>query len=150
MTNSPPKSTFNRVAQPPARTQKRKRRKPFSLGLYDEERAQIERDAGSLPLGVFIRGKLLGDNGAAGRKRNPRRVKRPSMDHKALAQLLGTLGQSELGRSMIALSLAAQCGALPVDEELRGKLDQACTDIAEMRRVLIVALGLKPQGGAER
>lgn len=121
----------------------RRVRKPFSLGLYDEERAHIERDAGTLPLGVYIRGKLLDGSEP---KRSPRRSHRPTVDHAALAQLLGTFGQSEVFRSLLALSLAAQSGALPVDEELTDKLSAACDDVREMRRILITALGLKVEG----
>lgn len=121
----------------------RRVRKPFSLGLYDEERAQIERDAGTMPLGVYIRGKLLDGYEP---KRPVRRSRRPTVDHAALAQLLGTFGQSELFRSLLVLSLAAQSGALPVDDELTDKLGAACDDVREMRRILITALGLKVEG----
>ncbi|RMB01498.1 hypothetical protein [Eilatimonas milleporae] len=121
----------------------RRVRKPFSLGLYDEERAQIEHDAGTLPLGVYIRGKLLDGSEL---NRPVRRSHRPTVDHVALAKLLGTFGQSEVFRSLLALSLAAQSGALPVDKELTDKLIAACDDVREMRCILIAALGLKVEG----
>lgn len=120
-------------------------RKPFSLGLYDSGRAQIERDAGSLPMGEYIRRKVLEGSEPPKRKRNPRRSHQPTLDHKALARLLGMFGQSEVFRSLLALLLAAQSGALPVDEELTEKLNGACDDISWMRDTLIVALGIKNQ-----
>ena len=124
---------------------KKEVRKPFSLGLYDSERAQIERDAGNLPMGEYIRRKVLEGSEPPKRKRNPRRSHQPTLDHKALAQLLGMFGQSEVFRGLLALSLAAQSGALPVDEELTDKLNGACEDVGWKRETLIVALGIKNQ-----
>lgn len=147
MSGSSRKSAFKRATNAkPAARKPRRVRKPFSLGLYDEERAQIERDAGTLPLGVYIRGKLLDESEPVKRSRSPRKSHQPTLDHAALAQLLGTFGQSELFRSLLALSLAAQSGSLPVDEELTDKLGAACDDVREMRCVLISALGLKVEG----
>lgn len=138
------RSAFNRVAKvKPVKRKPRQVRKPFSLGLYDEERAQIERDAGTLSLGVYIRSKLLEDSKPLKRKRSPRRHHQPNIDHKVLAKLLGTFGESEVFRSLLALSLAAQSGSLSVDEELTDKLHTACEDVRDMRCILITALGLK-------
>ena len=122
---------------------------PFSLRLSWDERKQLEREAGRMSLSAHIRGKLFDelDTGISARKHSTRKSHQPTTDHVLLAQLLGTFGQSELGRSMLALSIAAECGALPVDDELTDKLHSACDDINEMRRVLIVALGIKPQSG---
>lgn len=141
-------SVFHQAAKAKSAKRKPRRvRKPFSLGLYDEERAELERDAGTLPLGVYMRRELLGDSEEqCGKKCNPRRVKQPSLDHVALAKLLGIFGQSEVFRSLLALSLAAQSGALPVDEELTVKLHTACDDVREIRCILITALGLKVEG----
>ena len=66
------------------------------------------------------------------------------MDHVALAQLLGTFGQSELFRCLLALSMAAQSGALPVDKELTDKLNTACDDLWDLCRILIAALNAAP------
>ncbi len=149
MNRPSPKSEFNAVARQPTKKPKRKSPPPFSLRLSWDERAQLEREAGRLSLGEHIRRKLFGKTETKGgtRQRSHTKPHNPTIDHVALAQLLGTLGQSELGRSMIALSMAAQCGALPVDDELTDKLHSACDDISEMRNVLIVALGIKPQSG---
>lgn len=145
------KNAFNSTVKPETKKPKRKTPPPFSLRLSWDERAQLEKEAGRLPIGEYIRRKLFGEPDTPGNKkrapRGPRKSHTPTVDHKLLAQLLGTFGQSELGRSMLALSMAAQCGALPVDEELTEKLHSACDDINEMRHVLIVALGIKPQYG---
>lgn len=145
------KNTFNSSVKPEVKKLKRKTPPPFCMRLSWDERAQLERDAGRLPMGEYIRRKLFCEPDTSGNKkrapRGPRKSHTPTVDHKLLAQLLGTFGQSELGRSMLALSMAAQCGALPVDEELSEKLHSACDDINEMRSVLIVALGIKPQSG---
>ena len=65
---------------------------PFSLRLSFEERAALEEAAGGMPLGAFIREKLLG--GAL----TPRRTRghAPVKDHQALGQVLGELGHSRI------------------------------------------------------
>ncbi len=123
---------------------KKKRPSPLSLRLSDEERAQLHLDAGSLAVGAYIRKKLFGDN-ARLRKSKRRNHRRPSIDHEQIAKLLGMLGQSELGPSLIAIAMAAETGSLPVTPELTDELYQACDDVRQMRSTLIRALGIKPE-----
>lgn len=145
MTHSLLQSKFTKSAALPAIKKTRKNPPPFSIRFTKAERAQLKRDAGRTALSSYIRLKLFGDVDGLDLA-EPKVCKHiPTMDHALLAQLLGTIGQSELGRSMLALSLAAQSGALPVDDETTDKINDACENITHMRHVLIVALGIKDQ-----
>ncbi len=121
---------------------KKKRPSPLSLRLSDEERAQLKQDAGSLTVNAYIRKKLFGDNTRL-RKSKRHIHRRPSMDHEQVAKLLGMLGQSELGPSLIAIAMAAETGSMPVSPELTDELHQACDDVRRIRSTLIIALGIK-------
>ena len=147
MSGSSLAKTFDDVANAPAHRPKRKLPPPLSIRLTTEERARLKRDAGRLSLSAYIRHKLFGDAITPRKPRYQRKQRRPVVDSQTVARLLGTLGQSELATSMIALALAAQSGALPVTPELSEKLDAACDDIRDMRTALVVALGVKPESG---
>ena len=145
MSGSTLAKTFDGVAGRPKRHPKRKQPPPFSIRFTEEERARLKRDAGKLSLSAYIRQKLFGDAASPRKPRYRRKQRRPAMDCQTVARLLGTLGQSELATSMIAIALAAESGALPVTPELSEKLDAACDDIRDMRIALVVALGIKPE-----
>lgn len=110
---------------------------PFSLRLTAEERAELDRRAGTKPLGQYIREMLFG-HGVSPRKRKTRR---PSVDHEALGQALGVLGTSRLASNMNQIAKAAHMGALPVTPDLAAELDRACADLRMMRQALLKALG---------
>ena len=145
MSGSSLAKTFDNVAGIAKRGPKRKLPPPFSIRFTEEERARLNRDAGKLSLSAYIRQRLFGDAAPRRKPRYRRKQRKPGLDAKTVAQLLGTLGGSDLGRSMLALALAAESGALPVTPELSEKLDAACDDIREMRVTLVVALGIKPE-----
>jgi hypothetical protein len=117
---------------------------PFSLRLTFEERAALERDAGDMPLGAYIRSRALDET------RPPRRTrgKRPVKDHKILGQLLGELGKARLASNINQLARAANTGSLPVTPETEEMLIEACADIARMRIAIIAALGLYEKADA--
>lgn len=110
---------------------------PFSLRLTIEERAELERRAGSKPLGQFIREQCLGKSAEprAGKRR------RAKVDHALFAQALAVLGGSHLASNMNQIAKAAHMGALPVTPDLMADLDAACADIKAMRGALLRALG---------
>lgn len=116
---------------------------PFSLRLTFEERQRLEADAGDMPLGAFIRKRLLGDN-AAQRKR---KGNSPVKDKAALARVLGALGQSRLSSNLNQLAKAVNTGSLPVTPETEADLKTACRDIAALRADLLRALGKTPEDG---
>ena len=124
---------------------KRKRTSPLSIRLSDEEKAQLQREAGGGSVHALAKARVLNSNGkAVAPTRSGVKV-----DHAALAQVLAKLGQSRLSSNMNQIARAANAGALPVSEELCRELRQACSDIAAMRKGLIAALGLKPKDDAD-
>lgn len=110
---------------------------PFSLRLTPDEKSALKREAGSMPLGAYIRSKLLGE---ASRPRRSRRS--PIEDEKALAQLLGELGKARLSNNLNQLAKQANTGSLPVTPETEKAIQDACRDVQWMRARLVAALGL--------
>ncbi|MEQ9315776.1 MAG: plasmid mobilization relaxosome protein MobC [Henriciella sp.] len=121
--------------------QKTKTPPPFSLRLTREERARLEAQAGSQPLGAYIRSRLLGQNTS---KR--RRSRRPRIDETMAARLLGELGKSRISSNLNQLARAANMGTLDLDPETVQELQEACEAVREMRAALIAALGVKSEG----
>ena len=115
---------------------------PFSVRLTASERARLEECAGSLPLGTYIRGRLLADRAEARRHR----LRAPLKDQEALARALGIIGQSGLSENLKQIASAAKIGALPISPETEQDILRACADIQVMRIALLRALGLR--GGA--
>ena len=132
---------FKKVSAKPAKPRP-KRKRPYSLSvrLSDEERALLERKAGSRPLGAYVRQKVLGE---FEEKRRESRAK-PSLDAALLGRLLGLLGKSDQVKCLFLLLAAAEAERVSLTEEDRTALREACADAQEMRSILIKALGLKP------
>ena len=117
--------------------------RPFSLRFTAEEREALERRAGRMPLGTYIRSQLFEGMQASRRRDRPRRVQGVVKDHKLLGQILGTLGQSGIARSLHQLAEAARIGTLQLAPETEALLRAACKAVLEMKRLLMVALGIK-------
>lgn len=115
-----------------------KRPPPFSLRLTFEERAKLEQDAAGMSLGGYIRSRLLDPSRTPPRRRG----KFPVKDHRALAQLLAMLGQSRLANNVNQLAKAANSGSLPVTPETEEALLTAAREVAQMRELLMKALGV--------
>lgn len=128
---------------------------PFSLRLSQEERAELERRAGNMPLGEYIRQALFADDNTdfqPAPRRKTRRRKAPVRDHKILAQLMGELGRSHLASNLNQIARAANVGALPVTREVEKALFEACDEVRDMRKALLKALdyhGEEPQDGED-
>jgi hypothetical protein len=117
-----------------------------SIRVTAEEKGRLQEMAGSLAISSYIRQKLFDDATVAARpKRYQQKPRQPRIDHVEIAKLLGTFGQSELARSMLALSLAVQIGELEASAEVENTIKQACAEIHDIRNTLIMALGIKPQ-----
>lgn len=121
------------------KTNKKKDSSPFSLRLTAEERSQLERQAGAMPLGAFIRDRLLGSTAEPRRTRD----RSPVKDHTALAGLVAQLGKSEIGRSLNEHVEAISTGCLLVTPETETALRRAADDIHSMKHMLMAALGVK-------
>lgn len=126
-----------RPSQSPSTSERRA--PPFSLRLTFEERARLEREAGDMPLGAYIRSRLFDEPAS---ERPPRQRKRPVKDHQALGQLLGELGRSRIANNLNQLAKAANSGSLPLTPETENSLREACAGIRWMRIALMQALGL--------
>lgn len=109
---------------------------PISLRLTASERARLEAEAGTRTLSAYIRHRLFDVQA-------PRRqVRLPSRDVRLLAQILASLGQSEIAGNLGELSRAAQTGTLIMTPENEAALQSACDGVAAMRSDLIHGLGL--------
>jgi len=116
-----------------------KKPSPFSVRFTRDERAQLEGLAGNLPLGTYLRSRLLGT--AMPRRR--RGTKSPIEDHKILAELLAKLGQSRLANNLNQLAKAANSGSLPVTPDIEAMLRASNGEILAMKTMLMTALGIR-------
>lgn len=120
-----------------------KRLPPFSLRLSDEERQRLIAEADGVPLGTYIKAKVLGDS----RPLRMRRTGGAVEDRQALGQVLAMLGRSRLASNLNQLAHLAHVGALPLTPETEAELNEAYRDIRDIRRLLLTALGTRPEDG---
>jgi len=114
-------------------SEKRVRNRHLTVRLSDDERAAVDaaaERAGLMP-GSYARQALLG--GPA-----PRQVRRPPVERKELARLLGELGK--IGGNLNQLAKAANTGVLVYT----GEIDAALHGLAEARDAILKALGRAP------
>ena len=148
MSHSSQKNLFNESAGNAAKKPKKKpATTTVAFRVTDAEKQELDQAAGTMALTMYIRKKLFGDDFEERPARYQKKQKQPHIDHKVIAQLLGTFGQSELARSVLALSVVAQAGNLDVTPEIECKLERACDDIHDIKIALITALNVKSQGG---
>lgn len=134
-----PAAAFRRAAALPRPLQKPARAlPPFSLRLSADERARLKREAGSMPLGAYIRSRLL-----AGAEIPRRRLRQPARDDARLGQILGALGQSRIANNLNQIAHAANLGALALTPEQAANLREGCQAVRAMRNDLLRALGLE-------
>ena len=120
-----------------------KRLPPFSLRLSDEERQMLIVEADGAPLGTYIKAKVLGD----ARPLRMRRTGGAVEDRQALGQVLAMLGRSRLASNLTQLAHLAHVGALALTPETEAELREAYRDIRDIRRLLLTALGMRPEDG---
>jgi hypothetical protein len=111
---------------------------PFSLRLTFEERAALEKAAGNLPLGAYIKAKAFDGRPL---QLQGQGVRRPVKDPEALAQVLALLGRARLSNNLNQLAHAANTGSLPVTPDTLAAIREACAEVAMMRQALLQALG---------
>lgn len=117
----------------------KKRLPPFSLRLSAEERARLVDEAAGVPLGAYIKAKVLGSALSVRLRRSVLAIE----DRTALAQALALLGRSRISNNLNQLAHLANIGALPMTPESEDELRATLSDVRELRRLLMVALGLK-------
>ncbi len=113
---------------------------PFSLRLTFEERAILDKAAGDMPLGAYIRSQLLQKESY----RRRRRRKKPVKDHQALGAVLGQLGRSRIANNLNQLAKAVHTGSLPVTPDTEKAIHEACSGVQQMRAMLMMALDFLP------
>jgi len=118
---------------------KRKRPSPFCIRLSETQRARLAEEAAGAPLGAYIKAKALSE------PLKRRRTGLSVQDREALAQTLALLGKSRLSSNLNQLAHAANIGSLPITPETEEFLRECLQDIREIRRLLMVALGLKAE-----
>lgn len=118
-----------------------------SIRVTEEEKALLEQMAGTVALAQYIRKRLFGNDTAERPKRYTKKQRKPDMNLKDTAQILGMFGQSELAKAVLGLSNAAQAGKLDVSPDVQDKIETACEEIHTIKMALIFALGVKPQRG---
>ena len=121
---------------------------PLSIRVTSSEKQVLQKKAGTQALSTYVRNQLLGSQTKTRPARYQKKQRQATLDEKTLAQLLGLLGQSELGTSLLALAMAAQAGNLNVDDELTDRLNKACDDVQTMRETLISSMNLQVEVGS--
>lgn len=113
---------------------------PFSIRLSADERARLEAEAKGAPLGTYIKAKVIGAAPPARMRRSGLSV----MDRQALARALALLGQSRFASNLNQLAHLAHIGALPLTADTEAELRDSLRAVRDLRRLLLEALGLKP------
>ncbi|MEM8750141.1 MAG: hypothetical protein AAGF28_07555 [Pseudomonadota bacterium] len=111
----------------------------FGIRLTVDERAELQRRAGEIAVGSYIKAVLFAD----GAKRRVRGARSPVKDHRMLAEVLGCLGSSRLSESLSRLADAAESGVLQWNDDAPVAIRKACEDIICMRLLLMKALGFQ-------
>lgn len=112
---------------------------PFSLRLSDDERQQLEAQAGSMPLASYIKSVVF----AAEAPKYRRRRKPPVAEQQLLAAVLARLGETRTASNLNQIAKGMHQGTLIVDEDLKADLNAAIAEIAWMRATLMQALNGK-------
>jgi len=110
-----------------------------TLRLSVEDHARLQELANGMALSTYIRAQALGEA-------LPRRKTRSNAsvaDKRALAQILGLLGQSRIANNLNQLAYHANIGSLVMDEETQAQIEQAYDHIIFLRQSLIKALGMR-------
>uniref|UniRef100_UPI003BAD940D hypothetical protein n=1 Tax=Stappia sp. TaxID=1870903 RepID=UPI003BAD940D len=137
----PLKGGFNKTGSAPRSKEKDKKRpSPFCIRLSEADRARLAMEAAGTPLGAYIKQKALG---------LPAQHKRMTgltiKDRQAFAQALALLGQSRLASNLNQLAHAVNTGSLPITPETESFLLEAVQDVRELRRLFLLAVGMKPE-----
>ncbi len=72
-----------------------------------------------------------------------RRSGLPIRDRRSLARMLALLGRSRLANNLNQLAYLGNIGSLPFTPETEAELCDALAAVRDLRRLLIIALGLE-------
>jgi len=99
----------------------------------------LQELADGVALSVYLRAKALEETLPKCRKLSGSSIE----DTKAIAQLLGLLGQSRIANNLNQLAYHANIGALQIDDETKSQITEAYDHVLIMRQILMKALGKK-------
>ena len=116
------------------------RRAPLCLRLSDEERTRLRSlaEKSGLSLSAYSREKLFADNKQYDLLPHETR-------QKLLAQILAALGKSGYAHSLSEIAKAANTGLLRLTPEIINDLEKSQTQIDQIHKTLLRALGLRPR-----
>jgi len=115
-----------------------KTRQILSVPFTPEQVAELVRRAGKRPLSAFVRAQLFPANDNA----RPKPVRpRPAEKVAFAAKVLALLGPVSTTLKAIAHAMAS--GVLPFAPDTEAAVLKACADIAEMKTLLMKALGVR-------
>lgn len=120
----------------PMENPKKKRAAPLSLRLTDDERSRLERQAGGLALGAYIKSVVFDDAAPKYRKRKSP----PSAEKQLLAEILARLSETRTANNLNQIAKHLNQGTLVVDDDLEADLKRAVAEVAWMRAELLKAL----------
>jgi len=114
-------------------TEKRVRDRILTVRLSADERTAIDEaaDRAGLVVGSYARQTLLGAP-------SPRQVRRPPVEKRELARLLGELGK--IGGNLNQIARSLNTGVLVYEVEI----DTALNGLVEVRAAILKALGREP------
>jgi hypothetical protein len=113
----------------------------LSIPLTLDLKAELERRAGRQPVSAYARGVLFPANDNTPRR--PRIPRHCRSDRQDMAAVLARLGAMQASANLQELARLGRLGALPMTPEVEAALLHACDDIAEIRNILMKALGLR-------
>jgi mobilization protein NikA len=111
----------------------------ITLRLTEDELVKLKNLSSGMSLSAYVRKCVFGI------ETNSRKIRAraPVEDQKALAQVLGLLGQTRFANNLNQIAHQANCGSLLMDEQTENEIKAACAHIAWIRMKLVEALGLK-------
>lgn len=110
---------------------------PFSLRLNHNERERLEAEAQGMPLGTYIKAKLIAGP--------PLKRAAAVEDRRALSQALALLGQARFASNLNQIAHLAHVGALTFTAEEQEELAASLRHIAEIRALLLKATGVRKE-----
>lgn len=118
-------------------------RRILSVPLSPEQMADLAWRAGRTPLSAFARAKLFSDNDNLTSTCFRARGTAPVRNEAALAEVLAKLGNTDMGVTFREMAQLSRYGALPLTPETETYIQQACRDIADIKTLLMNALGIR-------
>ncbi|MGJ8560137.1 MAG: hypothetical protein ACSHX3_07875 [Litorimonas sp.] len=111
---------------------------PFSIRLNPAERERLREDAAGEPLGAYVKKVLFAPTTKAA-------ARRAMIDHHKtmIAQVLAMVGSSGIADALTTMALAIHSGTFEDEAEIKSALNEATSELSDMRAALLKALGVR-------